>query len=50
MFQENLFEDKEYFVDMTDGMDILAEIQEKEKAEMLAAEEAAKNAKTAKKK
>lgn len=50
MFQEHLFEDKEYFVDMTDGMDIIAEIQEKEKAELLAAEEAAKNAKTSKKK
>ena len=50
LFQENLFEDKEYFVDMTDGMDILAEILEKEKAELLAAEEAAKNAKNSKKK
>ena len=50
MFQEHLFENKEYFVDLSDGADILAEIQEREKAELLAAEEAAKNAKTAKQK
>lgn len=50
MFQELLFEDKEYFVDMTDGNDLIAEILEKEKADLLAAEEAAKNAKGAKKK
>ena len=50
MFQENLFDSKEYFVDMTDGADILAEIKERERVEALAAEEAAKNAKTAKKK
>ena len=50
MFQENLFDSKEYFVDMTDGADIIAEIKERERVEALAAEEAAKNAKTAKKK
>jgi hypothetical protein len=49
LFKETLFEDKEYFVDLTDGSDIIAEIMEREKAE-LAAEEAAKNAKGGKKK
>ena len=48
MFKEQLFEDKEWFVDLTDGKDIIEAIMAQEAAERAALEEA-KNVKGKKK-